>query len=92
ITLVADQGNGLFFKLFCILFIRLFLTHADTLIVDGYCLLLMCPGLLDHYRYISVITVRDGMIERYVDYWNPLVALDALGNLAPLQGEVENKL
>ncbi|MDG9669505.1 nuclear transport factor 2 family protein [Hahella sp. CR1] len=45
-----------------------------------------------YQRYISVITVRDGMIERYVDYWNPLVALDALGNLAPLQGEVENKL
>lgn len=30
-------------------------------------------------RYISVITVRDGLIARYVDYWNPLVVLDAIG-------------
>lgn len=30
-------------------------------------------------RYISVITVRDGLIVHYSDYWNPLVALRAVG-------------
>ena len=29
--------------------------------------------------YISVVTVRDGRIARYRDYWNPLVVLTALG-------------
>lgn len=34
-----------------------------------------------HYnqRYISVIEHRDGVITRYVDYWNPLVVQEALG-------------
>lgn len=27
-----------------------FLTHNDTLITDGYCLLIKCPALLDHYK------------------------------------------
>ena len=31
-------------------------------------------------RYVSVITVRDGRIARYRDYWNPLVVLDSLGD------------
>lgn len=30
-------------------------------------------------KYISVIEYRDGQIRRYVDYWNPLTALLALG-------------
>ncbi len=29
--------------------------------------------------YISVVTLRDGRIVRYRDYWNPLVVLTALG-------------
>lgn len=33
-------------------------------------------------RYISVITLRDGRIQRYLDYWNPLIVLDALGGSA----------
>lgn len=31
-------------------------------------------------RYVSVITVRDGRITRYRDYWNPLVVLRSLGD------------
>ena len=30
-------------------------------------------------RYVSVVTLSDGLIVRYVDYWNPLVLLSALG-------------
>ncbi len=30
-------------------------------------------------RYVSIVTVRDGHIVRYRDYWNPLVVLRALG-------------
>jgi ketosteroid isomerase-like protein len=29
--------------------------------------------------YISVVTLRDGRIAHYRDYWNPLVVLTALG-------------
>ncbi len=29
--------------------------------------------------YISVVTMQDGRIARYRDYWNPLVVLTALG-------------
>lgn len=35
-------------------------------------------------RYISVITLRDGRIVRYLDYWNPLVALAAVGGVDEL--------
>jgi uncharacterized protein len=30
-------------------------------------------------HYISVVTLRDGRIAEYRDYWNPLVVLTALG-------------
>ncbi|OWU66591.1 nuclear transport factor 2 family protein [Marinibacterium profundimaris] len=36
-------------------------------------------GLPYDQDYISVVTLRDGRISRYRDYWNPLVALSALG-------------
>lgn len=29
--------------------------------------------------YVAVVTVTDGLIRHYRDYWNPLVALDAVG-------------
>ncbi len=32
--------------------------------------------------YISVLTLRDGKIVRYQDYWNPLTLLDAVGTPA----------
>lgn len=32
-------------------------------------------------RYISVIEHRDGLITRYVDYWNPQIVADALGGM-----------
>ncbi|MDB5537730.1 MAG: phenazine biosynthesis family protein [Devosia sp.] len=33
-------------------------------------------------RYISVITVKDGHIVRYLDYWNPLILQQAMGEAA----------
>jgi ketosteroid isomerase-like protein len=36
-------------------------------------------GLPYDQLYVSVITLRDGRIARYRDYWNPLVVLAALG-------------
>ncbi|WP_250003739.1 nuclear transport factor 2 family protein [Actinoplanes sp. M2I2] len=30
-------------------------------------------------RYIAVLTIRDGLIVRYRDYWNPLVTRELLG-------------
>lgn len=36
-------------------------------------------GLPYDQDYISVVTLREGRIARYRDYWNPLVAVHALG-------------
>ncbi|WP_372426120.1 nuclear transport factor 2 family protein [Salinarimonas chemoclinalis] len=36
-------------------------------------------GIAYDQTYVSVVTLRDGRIVRYKDYWNPLVALAALG-------------
>lgn len=36
-------------------------------------------GLPYDQHYISVITLRDGRIAHYRDYWNPLTVLSALG-------------
>ncbi|MGB3337384.1 MAG: hypothetical protein WBA73_09410 [Devosia sp.] len=33
---------------------------------------------------ISVITVADGYIVNYLDYWNPLVLAEALGQKVPV--------
>lgn len=44
--------------------------------------------------YISVITTQGGRITRYVDYWNPLIVLRAVGGEAALAAalttEVQN--
>ena len=40
-------------------------------------------GLPYNQRYISVITVADGYIVNYLDYWNPLVLAEALGQTVP---------
>lgn len=39
----------------------------------------VATGLPYDQDYISVVTLRDGRIARYRDYWNPLIALSALG-------------
>lgn len=39
----------------------------------------VATGLPYDQDYISVVTLREGRIARYRDYWNPLVALSALG-------------
>lgn len=35
--------------------------------------------------YVSIIEHHDGKITRYVDYWNPLVAMVAMGGLDAVQ-------
>lgn len=44
--------------------------------IDGVAVATAKPYLM---RYIAVITVTDGMIERYRDYWSPLAAAEAMG-------------
>jgi ketosteroid isomerase-like protein len=39
----------------------------------------VATGLPYHQDYVSVVTLREGRIARYRDYWNPLIALHALG-------------
>jgi ketosteroid isomerase-like protein len=41
-------------------------------------------GMPYRMRYIAVITVRDGEIQHYRDYWNPLAAAETLGGSAEL--------
>ncbi len=42
----------------------------------------LATGRPYNQRYISVVTTRDGLISRYVDFWNPLVAMAALSGTA----------
>ncbi|WP_193334893.1 nuclear transport factor 2 family protein [Devosia beringensis] len=41
-------------------------------------------GLPYRQRYISVITLEQGRIATYLDYWNPLVVMAALGASDPI--------
>ena len=43
----------------------------------------VATGLPYNQRYISVITVAGGYIVNYLDYWNPLVLAEALGQTVP---------
>ncbi|KHA51405.1 nuclear transport factor 2 family protein [Sulfitobacter geojensis] len=53
---------------------------GDTVILEFSCEGSgISTGLPYDQNYISVVTLRDGRISRYRDYWNPLVALSALG-------------
>lgn len=59
--------------------------HPETLVVEfaahGRTVATDAPYRLD---YISVITVRDGLIVRCRDYWSPLAAASAAGALPEL--------
>jgi len=41
--------------------------------------------------YIVVLTVRDGLIALFRDYWSPLSAAAAAGNLAGLIDSLESR-
>lgn len=43
-------------------------------------------------RYISVITVCNGHITHYLDYWNPLVVLRAIGGTEALPTALKGRL
>lgn len=43
----------------------------------------MKTGRVYEQTYISVVTVRDGHIEHYRDYWNPLVGSQEMGGPSP---------
>lgn len=65
--------------------LRAFTLHAvhpseATVIVEFSCRGKgVATGLPYDQDYISVVTLREGRIARYRDYWNPIVVLDALG-------------
>ncbi|MCG7588212.1 nuclear transport factor 2 family protein, partial [Photobacterium sp. OFAV2-7] len=44
----------------------------------------LATGRPYNQRYISVITLNQGQIQHYLDYWNPLIAMDAIGDLSAL--------
>ena len=53
---------------------------GDTVVLEFSCMGRgRRTGAPYHQRYISVVTLSDGRIVHYVDYWNPLVLLSALG-------------
>lgn len=58
-------------------------THAcgDTFVLEFTCEgSSVETGVAYNQSYISVVTLREGRIARYKDYWNPLVALAAIGS------------
>ncbi|BCP53968.1 hypothetical protein K32_25850 [Kaistia sp. 32K] len=62
-----------------------FTRDADVVILEFGCEGLgLKTGQPYDQRYISVITLKDGRIARYRDYWNPLVVIDAVGGLDAL--------
>ncbi|MGW3349640.1 nuclear transport factor 2 family protein [Nonomuraea rubra] len=65
--------------------------RPDTIVVEftahGYTVRTGEPYRMD---YISVITVHDGLITRYRDYWSPLAAASATGTLPELLGSLRS--
>ena len=60
--------------------------NADVIILEFTCAgHALKTGRSYNQRYISVITLCDGKIAHYADYWNPLMAIDALGDLESLK-------
>lgn len=55
-------------------------TNPEVMIAEFSCQAqVLSTGRPYNQSYVSVITIRDGKIANYRDYWNPLVALQALG-------------
>ncbi|WP_262379362.1 nuclear transport factor 2 family protein [Nonomuraea sp. PA05] len=65
------------------------LEQPDTIVVEftahGRTVRTGEPYRLD---YVTVITVQDGLITRYRDYWSPLAAASAAGTLPKLLGSL----
>jgi ketosteroid isomerase-like protein len=47
--------------------------------------IVVATGAPYQMRYIAVITVREGEIQRYRDYWSPQAAAEAMGGAEELQ-------
>ncbi|SOD62786.1 hypothetical protein SAMN06297387_107160 [Streptomyces zhaozhouensis] len=66
--------------------------QTDTVVVEwtatGRAVATSRPYRLD---YVVVLTVRDGLIVLYRDYWSPLAAAAAAGRLAELLDALEGK-
>jgi hypothetical protein len=68
-------------------------THAcgDTFVLEFTCEGSgVETGVAYDQAYVSLVTLREGRIARYKDYWNPLVALAAIGgagSVAAFAGE-----
>jgi uncharacterized protein len=66
--------------------------RTDTIVVEwtatGRTVATSQPYCLD---YIVVLTVRDGLIALFRDYWSPLSAAAAAGSLAGLIDSLERK-
>ena len=58
----------------------------DTLIAEFVGSGVSVPtGATFEMTYVSILTIEDGKIRRYRDYWNPLTAIQASGDLTALR-------
>jgi ketosteroid isomerase-like protein len=67
---------------------------ADVVVVEfGVEGQALATGKPYNQRYIAVITLKDGLIASYRDYWNPLVVLEALdlGGSSALHAEFKQE-
>jgi uncharacterized protein len=46
----------------------------------------LATGIQVEMEYVSVITLEGGRIKHYRDYWNPLVAVEAMGGTVTMSG------
>jgi uncharacterized protein len=60
--------------------------HADDAMVVEFDLQIVAvkTGNRVRMRYVGILTHADGKLRRYRDYWDPLVALQAMGGAAAL--------
>lgn len=75
---IKNLGGMIEISVFCDLVVHES-KEAGTFILEFNCEVRgVATGLPYNQRYISVITLKDGHITRYLDYWNPLVLQQAM--------------
>jgi ketosteroid isomerase-like protein len=62
---------------------------GDVMVAEFACESTAVPtGNQFEMNYVAIVTVKNGKIKHYRDYWNPLVAIQAFGGLEALTKQV----
>jgi uncharacterized protein len=65
---------------------------GDVMVAEFACESTALPTGNDfEMNYVAIVTMQDGKIKHYRDYWNPLVAVQAFGGLDALLKQASEK-